>query len=93
MMSLFADDALYDEPFSGDAPARGLDEIRARLRSGWENPLPDLELDVLEVEIEGRVARSRWECRSPALPGPVQGTDEYEIVDGRIARLVVRLDS
>jgi hypothetical protein len=93
MMALFDRDAVYVEPFSGsDRPAVGRDEVRARLRQGWEQPLPDLELDVLAIEIEGDQATSRWECRSPALPGPVRGTDRYEFVDGRIARLEVVID-
>lgn len=91
LMSLFADGAVYVEPFSGLAPAVGLDEIRDRFRSGWEQPLPDMELDVLEVEVDGDRSRSTWECRSPALPGPVRGEDHYEITGGRISRLEVRI--
>lgn len=90
MLALFADDAIYDEPFSGQEPAVGRAAIRQRLRLGWETPLPDLELDVLEVEIRGSRATSRWECRSPGLPGPVQGEDRYHFRDGTITRLEVR---
>lgn len=93
MMELFAADAVYVEPFTGRTePAVGREAIRARLRAGWEQPLPDLELDVLQVRVEGASATTRWECRSPGLPGPVRGTDRYEFVDGLIARLVVELD-
>lgn len=92
MMALFADDAIYIEPFSGDpAPAVGKQEVLARLRVGWEAPLPDLELDILEVEVDGPAARTRWECRSSALPGPIVGEDRYEIRDGLITRLEVTL--
>ncbi|MGD2101471.1 MAG: nuclear transport factor 2 family protein [Acidimicrobiia bacterium] len=91
LVGLFAENAVYDEPFTSEPPAVGIDQIRKRFRLGWETPLPDLELDVLEVEIEGPSCRSRWECRSPALPGPIQGEDHYEIVDGKIARLVVTI--
>ncbi len=90
MMALFTDNAVYDEPFSGQGPAIGREAIRQRLRLGWETPLPDLELDVTGVEIRGSTATSRWECRSPGLPGPVQGEDRYEFQDGRINRLEVR---
>lgn len=92
MMELFADDAVYVEPFTQTAgPAIGKDAVRARLRKGWEFPLPQLELEVLELEIDGPQARTRWECRSPALPEPIRGEDHYEIRDGKIVRLEVRL--
>ena len=91
LVALFHPDAVYTEPFITDTPAVGIDEIRARFRKGWEQPLPDMELDVLSIEVDGPTARSRWECRSPALPGPVRGEDHYQIRDGRIARLDVTI--
>lgn len=94
MMALFAVDAVYVEPFTGaDAPAIGRREVRDRLRLGWEQPLPDLELDVLSIDVDGDSATSRWECRSTALPGPVRGTDRYEFIDGRITRLEVTIET
>ena len=90
MMALFADDAVYVEPFTGEEnPAVGKEAVLDRLRLGWQAPLPEMELDVLEVEIDGATARSRWECRSPALPGPIRGEDHYEIRNGKITRLEV----
>ena len=92
MMALFADSAIYVEPFvAPDQPAVGKEAIRERLRNGWANPLPDMELDVLDVAMEDGNARSSWECRSPGLPGPMRGEDLYEITDGQITRLEVRL--
>ncbi len=92
LLALFSDDAVYVEPFSGeDEPAEGRDGIRARLRSGWVSPPPDMELDVISIEVEGDRATSRWECRSPAFRAPVRGVDEYEFADGRITRLEVRI--
>jgi hypothetical protein len=91
LIELFDRDAVYTEPFTSDEPAVGIEAIRARFRAGWETPLPDLELDVLSLEIDGADARSTWECRSPALPAPVRGEDRYEIRDGRIVRLDVRV--
>ena len=91
LVSLFAKDAVYVEPFSGEPPASGIAEIRDRLRLGWEHPLADMELDVIEVEVAGSKSRSVWECRSPDLPGPVRGEDIYEITDGLITRLEVRI--
>ncbi len=91
LLELFAEDATYAEPFIDDAPAVGVDQIRDRLRRGWEQPLPDLELDVLSIDVNGPDATARWVCRSPALPGPVEGIDRYRIEDGRIVSLEVRL--
>ncbi len=94
MLDLFTADALYEEPFSGSAdPARGIAEIRDRLRAGWATPLPNMELDVLSVEVVGDGALSRWECRSSALPGPVRGVDRYEFREGRISALRVTIES
>lgn len=93
MLAMFSDDAVYVEPFSGSGePAVGRGAIRARLRAGWEHPLPDMELDVLSVDIDGDTATTRWECRSPALPGPTSGTDRYTFADGKIVRLEVVVD-
>ena len=91
MMALFADDAVYVEPFSG-APreSAGREAIRATLREGWATPLPEMVLDVHEVEVTAEGARSRWTCTSPALPGPARGEDVYTIEEGRITRLEVR---
>ena len=93
MLALFTDDAVDDEPFSGiDEPAVGIDAVRDRLRAGWAEPLPDMELDVLSVEITANTAVSQWECRSPAFPAPVRGSDAYEFRDGLIAVLRVTID-
>jgi ketosteroid isomerase-like protein len=91
LLSLFDPDAVYSEPFSSLEPAVGIDAIAARFRQGWQTPLPDLQLDVLTIEVDGEAAGATWECRSPALPGPVFGEDRYQIRDGRIVRLDVRL--
>jgi hypothetical protein len=91
LVSLFADDAVYVEPFINGAPAVGVAQIRDHLRRGWEQPLPDLELEVLSIDISGPEATAKWVCRSPALPGPVEGVDRYRIEGGKITYLEVRL--
>lgn len=92
MMELFSEDAIYLEPFTGETePWVGRDEVRTALRRGWEQPLPDLELEVQRIDISGSGATAQWVCTSPALPGPVAGKDEYTITDGKITRLVVRI--
>lgn len=93
MLALFTDDIVYSEPFSGiDEPAVGIDAVTERLRAGWAQPLPDMELDVLSIDVTGDRAESRWECRSPVFAAAVRGTDRYEFRDGRIALLEVVID-
>ena len=92
MMALFADDAVYVEPFSGAVRvSRGREAILGTLREGWAFPLPDLKLTVDEIVIEPGTASSSWTCESSALEVPVRGRDRYTIVDGKIARLEVEL--
>ncbi|MDH3250287.1 MAG: nuclear transport factor 2 family protein [Acidimicrobiia bacterium] len=91
LIGLFAEDAIYIEPFTDTTPAIGVDQIRDRLRRGWEQPLPELELDVVSIDVSGPDATARWVCRSPALPGPIKGVDTYRIEEGRITRLEVRI--
>lgn len=93
MFALFAIDAVYAEPFSGNAaPAVGIAAIRDRLSAGWETPLPDFELDVDAIIVDADTARSEWTCRSSAFPGPVRGEDLYTFdAEGKISRLEVRI--
>ena len=92
MMELFSEDAIYVEPFTGETePWVGKDAVRTALRRGWEQPLPDLELEVRRIDISGSAATAEWVCTSPALPGPIAGKDEYTIAGGKITRLVVRI--
>ncbi len=93
MMALFNDDAVYSDPFGDtDEPAVGAEAIRDRFRAGWSFNPPDLELEVLRVDVDGDQASSSWECRSEAFPGPMRGHDTYRFRDGRIAELHVTLD-
>lgn len=94
LLALFTNDAVYEEPFTGpDDPAVGIDAIRERLQQGWEQPLAAMELDVLSIEVTGREAITRWECRSPDLPGGVvRGRDVVSFRGDRIERLVVTLE-
>lgn len=93
MMALFADDAVYVEPFTGATqPWVGKEAVREALRRGWEQPLPDLELMVRRIDIHEGGASAEWVCTSPALPKPVVGHDRYTISDGKIIRLEVQIE-
>jgi hypothetical protein len=92
MMSLFAEDAIYVEPFSGRARThRGKAAIRDTLAEGWRNPLPDMSLSVDQVAVDGAEVTAHWTCRSPALPGGKgSGVNRFTLKDGLIVRLETR---
>lgn len=93
MMALFADDAVYVEPFSGTVSThRGKAAIRAAMASGWERPLPDMTISIDRVDLEGDVVRAEWTCRSPVLPGGAgRGVNHFTLREGRITRLETTL--
>ncbi len=93
LLALFADEAVYHEPFvAPETPAIGRQAIGDRLRTAWEDPPPDMQLDVLQVDVDGSRAEVHWECRSPAFPAPVKGVDRYRFEAGRISELRVSID-
>ena len=90
MMDLFADDAVFIEPFSGQAQTHeGKDAIRASFKDMWANPAPDLELVMDRVDADGSGIRAEWTCTSPAFPIPMRGHDLFEVQDGLITRLEI----
>jgi len=91
LFALFADDAVYVEPFSGaERTHEGRAAIEACLRGGWEHTPRDLELSVSRIDVDGDVVRSEWVCSSPDFEAPVRGVDTCTVRDGRIVRLEVR---
>lgn len=93
MMSLFADDATYVEPFSGVVRVhQGKSTILRTMREGWKTPLPDMRIEFDEVAVEGGQITARWTCHSPALPGGKgRGENVFTLRDGLIVRLETRL--
>lgn len=93
MMRLFAEDAVYVEPFSGrPREHEGKAAIREAMAAGWKNPLPEMRLEVERVETDGKMLRADWVCYSPGLPnGRGAGTNEFTLRDGLIVRLETRL--
>ena len=91
LFALFAEDAVYVEPFSGQSLTHeGKPAIEAYLRGSWEQSPPDLTLTVNRVDVDGERVRSEWTCESPAFETPVKGIDDCTVVDGKIQRLEVR---
>lgn len=91
LFGLFADDAVYVEPFSGQTLTHaGRPAIEAYLRASWEQAPPQLELELNRVDVDGEQVRSEWTCRSPVFEEPIKGIDVCTVKQGRIQRLEVR---
>lgn len=91
LFGLFADHAVYIEPFSGESRTHeGKAAIETCLRAGWENTPPGLELEVNRIDVDGDQVRSEWTCTSPAFEAPIKGIDQCTVSGGRIVRLEVR---
>ena len=90
LMALFADDAVFIEPFTGRIQThKGKEAIRASLQGMWQNPAPDLKLTLDRVDVDGDRVRADWTCTSPVFPKPMRGFDLFSIQDGKITRLEI----
>ncbi len=90
MMSLFADDAVFVEPFSGQPMTHvGFAAIRESFRQQWVHPLPDMKLMLDRVDLDGSIVRAEWTCESSAFPTPMRGHDFLTIANGKIVRLEI----
>jgi ketosteroid isomerase-like protein len=88
IIDLFADQAVYVEPFSGEASAHvGKDAIRQSFIDSRKNAPPDMTLTLDQVEVDSDCIRSVWTCSSPGFPRPMRGQDLWTIGDGKILRL------
>src|SRR5690242_10572512 len=51
MEKVLAEDAVYEEPFSGKAVThRGREAILTAMRAGWERPLPKMHIEIDRAE-------------------------------------------
>ena len=92
MMALFADDAIFVEPFSGAPKTHtGLDAIRASFRDMWAEPVPDMKLTLDRIDLDGDRLRAEWTCTASVFPVPMRGSDLFTIESGKIARLEIEV--
>ncbi len=89
LRAVFAQDAIYEEPFSGETRCHeGREAILAAMATGWERPLPEMHIRIDHVETDGARIRVDWTCLSLALPGGAgRGSNHYVMRDGLIAEL------
>lgn len=94
MMVLFAEDAVYVEPFTGQARTHtGRAAIRQNFIDSQRYAPPDMRLTLDRVDLAGDQIRSEWTCTSPAFPHPMHGQDLWTLRDGKIIRLETSLAS
>ena len=94
MMALFADEAVFIEPFAGVPRTHtGKAAIRSSFQGMWENPAPDLQLVLDRVDVDGGIVRAEWTCTSPVFPEPMRGFDLFTIRSGKIVRLEINVTS
>jgi hypothetical protein len=90
MMSLFHDDAVFIEPFSGQPITHdGQEAIRQSFKRQTEHPLPDMKLTLDRIDLDGAIVRADWTCSSSAFASPMRGYDLFTIENGKIARLEI----
>lgn len=94
LREMFAPDAKYSEPFSGQStPHVGRDAIIAAFDGSRTEAFNDAVINLGAVEVKGEVITVRWTCISEAIPGGKgSGTNVFEMKDGLIASLVTTLD-
>jgi ketosteroid isomerase-like protein len=90
LVALFAEDAVYVEPFSGGEHV-GREAIRAWLRGSWADRPPAITITVERLQVVEQVVEASWVCESAAFARPARGRDRFTIRDGRIARLETEL--
>lgn len=90
----FANDAVYEEPFTGiDRRHKGKEAIMKAMALGWEIPMLDTRIHIDRVVTSGGEIHVNWTCFSPSLPGGRgSGLNRFRIEDGLIKRLVTTLD-
>ena len=89
-LELFAPDASYIEPFSGQRQThRGIEAIRKSFLDQWKQAPPGFRLELGQVNVSGAHVRAEWNCTWDGLGGEMTGADEFEIQDGKIRRLEV----
>jgi hypothetical protein len=92
--SLFAEEAVYSEPFSGLAePHRGRNAILAAFAASRTDDFDDAVINLGAVEVDGETITVKWTCYSQAIPGGSgSGKNVFTLSGGKIVSLVTTLD-
>jgi hypothetical protein len=91
MLALFADNAVFIEPYTGQRRTHnGKEAIRATFKEMWSRPGPPVTLSMGRLDVEGKSLKAEWTCTSPVFPKPMKGYNLFTIgADQKIARMEV----
>lgn len=90
LLSLFADDGILVEPFTGQMQTHeGKAAIKASLVPMWANQAPDMKILLDRVDLQGQTIRAEWTCTASVMPGPMRGYDLFQIKNGVIHRMEI----
>jgi uncharacterized protein (TIGR02246 family) len=90
MLDLFAEDAVFVEPFGGEPKTHtGLSAIRTWHQDIFKEPMPDMRLQLDRVDLDVGRVRAAWTCYSSAFSEPMRGIDYFTIEHGKIQRLEI----
>ena len=91
---MFAPDATYSEPFSGQsAPHKGPAAIMAAFDASRSDAFDDAVINLGSVEVDGETITVEWTCISEAIPGGRgSGRNVFQMHEGKIASLVTALN-
>jgi hypothetical protein len=92
--TLFAEDAIYHEPFSGQTePHKGRAAIIKAFDDSRTDAFDDAVITLSDVKVDQDTITIGWTCISQAIPGGQgSGTNVFEMADGKIASLKTTLD-
>lgn len=89
-LTLFAENAVFVEPFSGKVRKHtGREAIKQSFLEQWKNPPPNLKFQMGQVHVSGASVRAEWSCTWDGLNGTMRGYDDFEIRAGKIASLEI----
>lgn len=90
MLGLFAEGAVFIEPFSGEPKTHtGLSAIRAWFQDTCKELAPDMRLQLDRVDLDAGRVRAVWTCYSSAFSTPMRGIDHFTIEHGKIRHLEI----
>jgi ketosteroid isomerase-like protein len=81
ILSLFADDAEWVEPYTGQRRTHsGKEAIRAALRQMWTQPSPPgFTITTDRMDVEGQSVKVEWTCSCEGVPKLMRGYSMYTI--------------